>query len=373
MHASPEIHIPPPPSQGPDGLSGAKALALLSQRWRLLATGTVAAGIIGLGVSFLIPPTYTARTMFLPPQQPQSAAMTSLASLGGSFAGLAGIGAVKSTADQYVSLLQSANVQDRLIDRFKLMDDYKSKYRFLARRELSQNVRIALGKKDGLITIDVDASSPQLAADLANEHVGELRRITGELALTEAQQRRKFFEGELKHTREQLAQAQQVLQQSGFNPGALKAEPKAAAESYARIKAEVTAAEVKLQTLRRALADASPEVQQQRTLLGALQGQLSKLENTESSGTNDIGYISKYREYKYQESLFEFFSRQFETARLDESREGNLIQVVDKATPPEYKSKPKRSLVGLGFAAAAFVLLTFSIVGRHAWQARRGA
>jgi len=251
------------------------------------------------------------------------------------------------------------------------MEEYKSKYRFLARRELSQSVRIALGKKDGLITIEVDAGSQQLAADLANEHVNELRRLTGELALTEAQQRRKFFEGELKHTREQLAQAQQALQQSGFNPGALRAEPKAAAETYARIKAEVTAAEVKLQTLKRTLADAAPEVQQQKTLLGALQSQLSKLETTESTGANDIGYIGRYREYKYQESLFELFSRQFEAARLDESREGNLIQVVDKAAPPEYKSKPRRSVIALGVTVVSFMLLAITILGLEVWRSRR--
>ena len=140
----------------------------------------------------------------------------------------------------------------------------------------------------------------------------ELRRLTSELALTEAQQRRAFFEGELKQTQIKLTEAQQILQSSGFNPGALKAEPKAAAEGYATLKAQATAAEVKLQTMRRSLADSAPELQQQTTLLGALRAQLLKLEGATSGAKNDSDYISRYREYKYQETLFELFSKQFE-------------------------------------------------------------
>jgi uncharacterized protein involved in exopolysaccharide biosynthesis len=264
--------------------------------------------------------------------------------------------------------MQSVNVQDRIVDRFHLMAEYGSKYRFQARNALAANVRATLGKKDGLITIEADANNPQLAADLANAHVAELRRLTGELALTEAQQRRAFFEGELKRTREQLTQAQQELQRSGFNPGAIKTEPKAAAEAYGRIKAEATTAEVKLQTLRRSLSDSSAEVQQQQTLLGALRGQLQKLETSDHPDSSDAGYVGRYREYKYQESLFELFSRQFEAARLDESREGSLIQVVDHATPPEYKSKPKRAFIAIGAAVAAGLVLAIAFLIRHFWR-----
>lgn len=345
------------------GIELGELVSVVTAKWKFIVGTSIAVGALALGVSFLIPPTFTARTMFLPPQQPQSAAASALASLG-ALSGLAGgsLGGVKTTADQYVSLMQSVNVQDRLVDRFKLMSEYESKYRFQARKELSENVRITLGKKDGLITVEADGSSPQLAADLANAHVDELRRLSGELALTEAQQRRAFFESELKKTREQLARAQQELQQSGFNPGALKTEPKAAAEAYARIKAEATGAEVKLQTLWRTLTETAPEVQQQQGLLGALRAQLDKLAATERPDASDAGYISRYREYKYQESLFELFSRQFEVARLDESREGGLIQVVDRATPPEYKSKPKRAFVALSAAVLTAMVLALGLL-----------
>jgi len=147
----------------------------------------------------------------------------------------------------------------------------------------------------------------------------------------------------------------------------LKAEPKAAAEGYARLKAEVTAAEVRLQTLRRNLSEATPEVQQAQTMLGALRAQLGKTEAT-TDLTGGPDYISKFREFKYQETLFEQFSRQYELARVDEAREGALIQVVDVAAAPEKKSKPKRALTALAATfAAAFAWIGW-LLGRRRWQ-----
>nr|WP_276597982.1 Wzz/FepE/Etk N-terminal domain-containing protein [Roseateles koreensis] len=351
-----------------EGIDMLDLLTILASRWRLLLAAPVAVGAVAFGASYLIAPTFTAKTTFLPPQQQQSSAASALASLG-ALSGLAGgMAGIKSPADQYVSLMQSVNVEDRIIDRFKLMEAYEAKYRFQARKELEQNVRISLGKKDGLISVEVDAKNPQVAADMANQHVAELRRLTSELALTEAQQRRAFFEAELKRTQLKLVEAQQILQSSGFNPGALKAEPKAAAEGYATLKAQATSAEVKLQTMRRGLADTAPEIQQQESLLGALKSQLAKLEGSNRDPKNDSDYISRYREYKYQETLFELFSKQFEMARLDESREGALIQVVDVATPAEYKSKPKRALMAISFTFAAFFVLVIGLLSRHFWR-----
>ena len=351
-------------TEADDALSLLDVALLLAHHWKLLVLGPLCVGLAALGAPYLVAPTFTARTSFLPPQQQQSMAASALSSLG-ALSGLAGVaGTLKSPADQYVSLLQSVTVQDQLIDAFKLMQVYESKFRFEARKELTRNVRVSLGKKDGLITVEVDDTDPKRAAELANRHVDELRRVTAELALSEAQQRRQFFEIQLKQTRDKLSQAQLALQSSGFNQSALRAEPKAAADSYARMRAEVTAAEVRLQTLRGGLVDSAPEVQQQVIRLQALRGQLGKLEGS-LNGAESGDYVSKYREFKYQETLFELFSRQYELARVDESREGALIQIVDAATPPEHKSRPQRGLLALVSTGIGFILTLLFVVLRQ--------
>ena len=330
-------------------------LQILGEHWKLIVAGTLLAGVGAFGIASLITPTFTARTTLLPPQQQQSAASAALSQLG-ALGGLAG-GAVKSPAEQYVALLESVTVADRIIDAYKLLEVYDEKYRQDARKELKSNVRIAAGKKDGMLSIEVDDHDPKRAAAMANSYVEGLRQLTSTLAVSEAQQRRVFFEQQLEQTKDKLTKAQVALQSSGFSQGALKAEPKAAAEGYARLRAEATGAEVRLQSMRRMLAEGAPELLQQQATLAALRDQLARVEQRDTAG-NDSGYVGKYREFKYQETLFELFARQYELARVDESREGGLIQVVDVATPPERKSKPTRSLIAL--AAALFFGLALS-------------
>lgn len=335
-------------------------LQILGEHWKLIVAGTLLAGAGAFGIASLIAPTFTARTTLLPPQQQQSAASAALSQLG-ALGGLAG-GAVKSPAEQYVALLESVTVADRIIDAYKLLEVYDEKYRQAARKELKSNVRIAAGKKDGMLSIEVDDHDPQRAAAMANSYVEGLRQLTSTLAVSEAQQRRVFFEQQLEQTKDKLTKAQVALQSSGFSQGALKAEPKAAAEGYARLRAEATGAEVRLQSMRRMLAEGAPELLQQQATLAALRDQLARVEQRDTAG-NDSGYVGKYREFKYQETLFELFARQYELARVDESREGGLIQVVDVATPPEQKSKPKRSLIALaaallfGLALSGFAII----------------
>ena len=351
------------------GMSMDDLASALRKRAGLLLVGPLLAGALALGVTMLIAPTFTASTSFLPPQQGQSSAASALASLG-SLAGLAGGAAgTRNSADQYVALMQSVTVTNRLIDRFNLLKTYDLPLRVDARGELAKNVRIAIGKKDGLITVEVDDKNAQLAADIANRYIDELRQITSTLAVTEAQQRRAFFEGQLQQSQGRLVQAQQTLQASGFNPGALKAEPKAAAEAYAKLRAEATATEVRLQTLRGSLADNTPEVRQQQNALAALREQLARTEQaTDTTGSPD--YIGKYRDFKYQETLFELYARQFELARVDESREGALIQVVDLAQVPEKKTKPKRAIIAVVTTVTVGLLLLAWVLLRRSPQLR---
>jgi uncharacterized protein involved in exopolysaccharide biosynthesis len=352
-----------------EGISLGELLSMLTSRWKSILGGSVVAGALGLGGAMLLPPIFTAQTLIMPPQQQQNGAAAALGALG-ALGALAG-GGLKNTADQYIGLMQSATVSDRLIDRFKLMAVYGVQYRMDARKVLLKNVAINAGKKDGLILVAVDDEDPQRAADMANAYVDQLRQMTNTLAVSEAQQRRQFFEQKLGETKERLTQAQIALQAGGFNSGALRAEPKAAAEGYARIRAELTSAEIKLQTLRGTLADGASEVRQQQTVVTALRAELSRQEKTEQVVDGDPGYISRYREYKYQETLFDLYAKQFELARADEGREGALIQVVDVAQAPERKSKPQRALLALGAALlVGFVLAVRAVLGGLRQRAR---
>jgi tyrosine-protein kinase Etk/Wzc len=104
-----------------------------------------------------------------------------------------------------------------------------------------------------------------------------------------------------------------------------------------------------------------------RSNIAALRAQLKKAEGEriEFDGGN---YTNAYRDYKYQEALYELFAKQLELARLDESRESALIQVIDVAEAPEKKSKPKRVILAIQATIATFFILLASAFVTFVWR-----
>ena len=352
-----------------DEISLLDLLQVVADNLRLLVLAPLAAGLLALGISFAIAPTFTATTVFMPPQQQQSAAASMLASLG-ALGGLAGAATgIKNPNDQFVAFLKSDSIANALIDRFKLMERYEADLKTDARTTLENVSKIASGK-DGLITIDVDDKDPAFAAQLANAYVEELGNLLSRLAVTEAQQRRVFFEKQLTSAKDNLVKAEQALGASGVNSSVLKSTG-AAVEAVARLRAQITGQEIKLASMRGYLTESAPDFKQAQTELSALRGQLARAETSEpATDSASSDYIAKFRDFKYYETLFELFAKQYEMARIDESREGAVIQVLDAAQPPERKSKPKKALIALMTTlAVGFALLLFVFIR----QALRGA
>ena len=371
-----------PAEPADDEISLLDLLQTIVDNLRLLVLGPLAVGLLALGYSFTITPTFTAKTQFLPPQAQQSAAASMIASLG-SLGGLAGAAAgLKNPGDQYLAYMKSVTLQDALIERFKLQERYEAKTKTDPRFALTGAVRVASGK-DGLMSVEVDDKDPQFAADLANAHVEELRKLLGKLAVTESQQRRLFFEKQLIQAKDNLALAEVALKATGISSSVLKSNPVSAVAAVAGLKAQVTAQEVKVGAMRGYLADTAPDFKLAMNDLANLRSQLAKQEKDEpasnptagSANGKDVGdYVTKYREYKYQETLFELFSKQFEIAKVDESREGAVIQVLDAAEAPERKSKPKKATIAMTASlASGFALLLFVFVRQALRNANKDA
>ena len=351
-----------------DEVSLLDLLQVVVENFRLLVFGPLAAGLIALGICFVIPPTFTATTVIMPPPQQQSGAAMMLQSLG-ALGGLAGAATgLKNPNDQFVSMLKGESVANGLIDRFGLVARYEVDYKVDARKTLDNLSRITSGK-DGLITIEVDDKDPVFAAQLANGFVTEFDRLLDRLAITDAQQRRVFFEKQLQDTKAKLDKAEMALQSSGVNGTAFKVSPEAAIKATAEVQALVAAQEVQLASMRAYLTESAPEFKQGLTTLAALRTQLSQLEKSSPApSAAEADYVARYRDLKYFETLFEAFSKQYEMAKVDEAREGSNTQVVDPALPPERKSKPKKGLVAVITAVAAGFLFLLFVFIRQSWQ-----
>ena len=347
-----------------DNLSVFDLLLVISENLRLLLLGPLLAGLVALAISYTVAPTFTARVQFMAPKQPTNPATGGLAELG-FFGGVGAIAGIRNPADQYVALAKSYSIADTLIDRFKLTERYESKLKENTRKALAARTVVAVGPKDGLITIEVDDADPKMAADIANDYVSELRQLLNRLALTEAQQRRVFFEKQVLEAKTNMVRSEQALRSSGVDGSALKVNTGAALEGVARLSAQIAAQEVKLAAMRGYLAESAPDFKQALTELVALRAQMQRANKEEGPAAGQSDYIVKFREFKYQETLLGIYLRQFELARVDESRDGTVILVVDTAQPPQRKSRPKKALIAvLTTLMAGFVLLLF-VFARH--------
>ena len=348
-----------------DEISFLDLLQTVVDNLRLIVFGSLGAGLFAFGFSFLITPTYTAKTQFLPPQQQLSSASALMQSLG-SMGGLAAAAtSLKNPADQYIAFLKTQSILDAMVDRFKLQERYNTKFKIDARKTLMDLTKIQAGK-DSIIQLEVDDKDPVFAAELANAYVSELRILMGRLSLTEAQQRRTFFENKVMKAKAELALSDKSLRSAGISATTLKSSPLAAVEVVAKLRGALTAQEIKIGGMRGYLTESAPEIKQALVELGILKSQLAKAEKddpTLSVGKLEDSYIERYRDYKYKETLYEMFAKQYELARVDEEREGAVIQIIDPAQAPEKKIKPQKALIAIiATFISAFLLLLFVFV-----------
>lgn len=258
----------------------------LTRHIKMIAGITFSATLLALCISLFIPNVYTGTVKILPPQQSQSSASALLNQAGG-LLGIAGgpLGA-KNPNDLYVAMLKSRNVMEKIIKRFDLLNVYGQESVTDTLKKLNKNVSVTAGK-EGVITVEVDDHEPKRAAELANAYIEELDKLMQSFSLTDASQKRTFFEQQFKLAKDKLTNAEFALDQT----------PK-----------------------------------------------------------TSLHYLDAVRNLRYQESVFEIMGKQFEMAKLDESKNYPLIQVLDKASLPEEKSKPKRGLIVMIAAALAFML-----------------
>jgi len=339
-------------------------LPLWYRKWRLLLTA-ILFGAIALGLSLVQTPRFVGVASFVvqPSLRPSQAAASLLPGL----AGLVGAGA--NPVDLYVTILRSQTIADRVIERFDLHRAWGSRSRTETLIKLSRSVAFGTGRRDGLVQISVEDDNPQRAAGMANQYVEELRTILRGYTLDEARQRRVFFDAQLERARAVLNIAQRKLQASGFDSAALRAEPRAAADGYARLQAEIAAAEVRLTATRRVRSEGSPEVLQQLTEIAAMRAQLGRLEapKDESPGS----FVAKLREFRYAEALYESISRQAESARLDEASDVSALKPLDRALTPEWPSSPRPLVwVVVGFLLGFVVQAAWVLVRHRAALAR---
>jgi uncharacterized protein involved in exopolysaccharide biosynthesis len=249
------------------------------------------------------------------------------------------------------------------------MNEYHDKLESMARKDFEKHSEVDGSGKDNLIRISVEDRDPAKARDMANGYVAAYRRLSQHLAITEAAQRRLFFEQQLQDSKDKLADAEEALKKTQQQTGLIQLDSQARAliESAASLRAQIAVKEMEIQGMSTYAAGQNAALVQAQEQLNSLRQQLAKLGGSEENINSlivpkgkvpeaGLEYVRKLRDVKYYETIFEILARQFELAKLDEAKEGSLIQVVDPAILPDHKSSPKRGLI-VGLSTAAGLLI----------------
>jgi tyrosine-protein kinase Etk/Wzc len=336
-------------------------------RSRLVWGVALASAALGTLAAVLLPRRYTARVTILPPQQsgPSSAAMLAQLGNAGALASIGGGFSLKNPNDLQVSLLKSRTVEDAMVERFGLEALYGTRYRSAARKRWERRTAIDNGLKDGLIRLSVTDSDAARAAELARGWVEEYRRLTASLAVTEAAERRLFFERELESAHAELTRAEDNLKATEERTGVLEIDGQARAmiASAAALRAQAAAKEVEIRGMREFAAVENPDLVRAEDELSGMESQLAAMDADSNRGEGDLAappgkitqdgldYVRALREMKYREAAYELLTREVEVARVDEARQGALVQVVDGAQVPDRPDSAYR----YGVAACALL------------------
>ncbi|MBU4448226.1 MAG: hypothetical protein KKD99_06540 [Proteobacteria bacterium] len=367
-------------------------LIVLAKQVRLIVYTTVVVGVLTLLILLMIPNEFTAKASILPPQQNMTLSAQLLDQLGGAalpgnMAGGGGMGGIaanllglKSPGDLYAGILNSDNIFDLIIERFQLKQLYRSGLSFKdpyiedIRKELRKRSNITVGK-DGIITIEVTDEVPARAAEMANAFVEGLDKALQDMAIQEAKSRLAFLEKESLKASHNLIKAEENFRAFSEQSSVLQieAQTRGALEYIATLRATIDAKDVQLQVMRQQATPLHYNVIRLETELKGLKEKLQDVETQQAQNPRlgealistskfpalGLEYARLFREVKFQEVLSQLYSKLVELARLDTIRDATVVHIVDRARPPEKKSKPKRLVLTMLVAMVTFFFMIF--------------
>jgi tyrosine-protein kinase Etk/Wzc len=266
-----------------------------------------------------------------------------------------------------------------------LREHYKKKYIEDVRAELHRKAQIGAGR-EGLITINVTDESPQRASEMANAFIDEFGSLLQNMAVQEAKNRLVYLEKKRSETVQKLSQAEENLRcfSEGSSVLQVDAQTRSVLEYMATLRATIDSKEVQIKVLREQATPYNYDMIKLETELKGLREKLRSAEAQESQNPKTcdamittskmpalgLEYARLYRETKFQNQLFQLYSKLVELAHLDEVRAAEVVHVVDRALPPEKRSNQRlmpAALAGLG----TFLVMVFLVFLLEYWQGIR--
>ncbi len=354
---------------------------LIAWRKFIIASALVTAFAMAV-VSLLLPEWYVASTSVFPPETKSRMPFYAelLENLQVPFLGPVATGARPSSI--YIDILLSRKVGEQIVEEFDLRRVYETVLIGDAIAILHSHASFSL-LENGLLKIDFEDTDPERASAIANRFVELLDEFNQELNVTQASRTREFIAGQLELHKKDLNEAEEVLRRFQEENEALELDEqvRSALSVISNLTAEAIALEVELEILGQYASKSSEEYMSKKQRYDEIQEQLKKFKV--NSARDDQDFVRSFfptldkvpqvtlellrltRRVQVEEKVYELLITEYERARIDEARDTPTVQVLDRASVPERKSRPKRKalvilggLIGLGWSSLLSVVIT---------------
>ena len=330
-------------------------LTIVKQRKFILSTFFVVIFSVAI-LSLFLPNWYTAKTSVLPPEKEMLQYSTSpLGGLSSILGGMA-LPLLATPSDVMASILKSRTVAEAVIEKEGLKNYYKQKTPEKTLRETWSHLKAWAGE-EGLVYLTFEDKNRNRAASVANSFIEELDKVNRETQVSKAKSRRLFLQERLDQTEAKMKKADENLKdyKKAKKLASLDEQIKAAVELAAKTKANLDSIEVELYVV----GKMNPSSLDAKELKWRKEELSKKLKGFDSTFVYIAGisydFANLYREFAIHSRVYDLLTQEFEKTKIEEGKDTPSLQVLDKAVPPEKKSRPKRTYL-VAFAGSITLL-----------------
>ncbi len=273
----------------------------------------------------------------------------------------------------YLAILNSRTAMEKVVNKFDLIKVYGIKDSSMEKaiKKLRGNTDFEIDE-NGVLVINVYDEDRQRAANMANYFVDVLNEINIKLNIEEARNNRIVIERRYLQNLADLKAAEDTLKkfQQKYGIYYLPEQTKASVEAAAELEAQIITEEIKLGILQRQLGEDAAEVRSAKIQIDEMRRRLNQMKEGNDKLKGEMSlfvpfkdmpelglqYLRLYRDYEIQNKLLEFIVPLYEQAKIEEQKNVPVVQVLDRAVPPERKARPFRTLIVLSVFASSFVL-----------------
>ncbi len=331
-------------------------LTVVRSRLRLYSTIVAVATVLAAGISLILPAWYRAKSTLLPPDETGDSSFGILSGmLQSSALSTLGLNTTTTPSDVFAEILQSRRLSEAAISSFGYEKLYKRKGMDRTIKEFQRHLGVKVNAA-GVLTVSFEDRQARRAADVTNFLVAELDRFNVDTYKTRGKRLRIFLEGRVSDVQRQLVVAEEKLVAYERQHRVLSS---GESEKLSGVT-DILVQKFNLETQRAYVSSySSPgntELLNIERQLKALNSEIGKLPEVKLEGarlTLDV---------EVQRKLLVLMTSQYEDARMQETRDTPTVTVLDVASAPQLRDRPKRAFIVAGAFLAA-------MLGCAAWTA----